>query len=85
MMIRPLGGQRPAGLSAARWLAALRVYLVFLVSINGIMEFTVPSIFYGWPPSSYGYAVGRLEGGRPYNYILSFRGEFHDQGDNVRN
>jgi hypothetical protein len=33
-MIRPLGGQPRAGLSAAMGLATLRAYLVFLATIN---------------------------------------------------
>jgi hypothetical protein len=33
-MIRPSGGQPPAGLSAAQGLATLRAYLVFLIIIN---------------------------------------------------
>jgi hypothetical protein len=33
-MIRPSGGQPPAGLSAVLGLATLRAYLVFLVTIN---------------------------------------------------
>jgi hypothetical protein len=34
IMIRPLGGQPPAGLSATLGLAARRAYLLFLVTIN---------------------------------------------------
>jgi hypothetical protein len=33
LMICPLGGTPPAGLSAARGLATIRAYLVFLVTI----------------------------------------------------
>jgi hypothetical protein len=43
-MIRPTGDQPPAGLSAARDLAALGAYLVLLVTINYIINNIIVSI-----------------------------------------
>ena len=53
-MMRPSGGQPPAGLSAAQGLAALRAYLVFLA------DEIVGHAAWGVRRMAWAYGVGRM-------------------------